>query len=154
MPFWIEIHMICLNNSRKMIEKLNEIKFRCGNYKNCMIFTHHSWYVSLVTSILKTNLYGRVGGVSRGEYAYPDILVTGRLCHSLWELPNFSFRQYLFFLLCYINFSIKFHIHNFFWMDTSPIDYWHFQTLCPVWKMEIKNFTATRILRVIIFGKF
>ena len=84
----------------------------------------------LVTSILKKFLYGRVGGVSRGEYAYPGIQITGRLCYFFWKLPIFSFRQLLFLLFCYINFGIKFHIHTFVWMETSPIDYWHFQTLC------------------------
>ena len=84
----------------------------------------------LVRSILKKFLYGRVGGVSRGEYAYPGIQITGRLCYFFWKLPIFSFRQLLIFLFCYTHFTIKFHIHTFFWMDTSSTDYWHFQTLC------------------------
>ena len=84
----------------------------------------------LVRSILKKFPYGRVGGVSRGECAYPSFQIAGRLCHFSWKLLFFSFRQFLIFWFCYINFSIKFHIHTFFWMETSPIDYWHFQTLC------------------------
>ena len=94
------------------------------------LFTHHLWYVCLVRSILKKFPYGRVGGVSRGEHAYPGIQITGKLCYFFWKLPFFSFRQLLIFLFCYTHFSIKFHIHTFFWMDTSSIDYWHFQTLC------------------------
>ena len=51
-------------------------------------------------SILYIFLYGRVGGVSRGGCAYPDIQITGRLYHFFWKLPNFSFRQF-FWNSCY-----------------------------------------------------
>ena len=51
-------------------------------------------------SILYIILYGRVGGVSRGGCAYPDIQITGRLYHFFWKLPNFSFRQF-FWNSCY-----------------------------------------------------
>ena len=54
----------------------------------------------LVISILYIFLYGRVGGVSRGGCAYPDIQITGRLYHFFWKLPNFSFRQF-FWNSCY-----------------------------------------------------
>ena len=129
MSFWIEIHMISLINSRKLLETLKETKFILENYKIYKLFTHHLWCVSLAAIILKKLLYGRVGGVSRGGYSYPRILITWRLCHYFWKLPIFSFCQLLFLLFCYINFVIKFHIHTFVWMDTSSIDYWHFQTL-------------------------
>ena len=54
----------------------------------------------LVISILYIILYGRVGGVSRGGCAYPDIQITGRLYHFFWKPPNFSFRQF-FWNSCY-----------------------------------------------------
>ena len=85
--------------------------------------------MSWIWQILSNFLYVRVGGVSREGCAYPSIQITGRLCHFLPKLTNFSFHRLLFFLFHYLNFSIKFHIHTLFWMETSPIDYWHFQTL-------------------------
>ena len=81
----------CKKHSKKQNSFLKTIK--ATNF-----FTHHLWDVSLAATILKKLLYGRVGGVSRGGYSYPRILITWRLCHYFWKLPIFSFHRLLFFM--------------------------------------------------------
>ena len=39
MALWIEIHIICLINSRKLLEALIEMKFHFENYRNWTFYT-------------------------------------------------------------------------------------------------------------------